>query len=320
VRDEEPRDKDRLLYVVTLLIGLIMLVLGAEMIVRGGGQLAMALRVPALVVGLTIVAFGTSTPELCVSVTAAFSASTEMALSNVNGSNIANVLLVLGVASLVRPLQVERTLMRREIPSCMLLQLAVPLLCWDGVLSRVDGVLLICGGAFYNIWLLWEAMRGRPPPLEEFEVSEGRAASHLFMLAGGIGVLVLGSQLFVSGATELAQLLNWSDRFIGLTVVALGTSAPEVATGVVSAYRGETDLAVGNSLGSNLLNISMVLGITALVMPIEIHDAAVWTDFAIAMGVTMVLAPVVLKGSLTRFEGGLFTLAYVGFIFVGNAL
>ena len=305
--------------VLSLLVGLVMLVLGAEFLVRGGGQLALALRVPALVVGLTIVAFGTSMPELMVSVTAAMQASTDMALANVMGSNIANIALVLGLSAMVRPLHVERTLMRREIPSCMVLQLAVPLVCIDGVISQGDGVLLLLGGVLYNTWLLYEAMRGRAPALDDdLEVDDSASTwKNVGLVLLGLMVLIGGARLFVGGAVAVAEVLHLSDRFIGLTVVALGTSAPEIATGVVSAYKGEVDLAVGNALGSNLFNIAMVLGITAMIFPITLSDAGAWTDMAVACGVTFLLVPFVLKSSINRFEGAILSGGYVAYVIGG---
>ncbi len=307
------------MFVLSLLAGLVMLVLGAEFLVRGGGQLALALRVPALVVGLTIVAFGTSTPELLVSVTAAMAGSTEMSLANVTGSNIANITIVLGLAALVRPLAVERTLMRREIPSCMLLSLAVPLVCIDGVISQGDGALLLLGGVLYNAWLLYEAMRGRAPALDDDLEAEdgGSRLKYMGVFLLGLVVLVVGARLFVNGAVAVAQALNLSDRFIGLTVVALGTSAPEIATGMVSAHKGEVDLAVGNSLGSNLLNIAVVLGITAIISPIVIQDTAAFSDMGVGVAATALLVVFVLKGSITRIEGFLLAAGYTAYILAG---
>ncbi len=310
------------MFVLALLIGLIMLITGAEMIVRGGGQLALALRIPALVVGLTIVAFGTSAPELLVSVTAALSASTEMALANVNGSNIANVLLVLGMAAIVRPLVVERALLRREIPSCLLLQILIPVTAWDGVITRTDGMVLAFVGVAYNAWLMWEALRGRAVPVDDDldTDDDGPWWRHGLMLLGGIVILVVGANLFVYGAEEFARMLGWSERFIGLTVVALGTSAPEVATAMVSAHRGEVDLAVGNSLGSNILNVAMVLGITAMLTPIEVIDDGAWTDMAVGVCATLVLVPMVWRGRAGRGMGTLMAGAYLAFVLVGYLL
>ena len=306
------------MFLVTLLIGLMMLVGGADMLVRGGGQLALALRVPALVVGLTIVAFGTSMPELCVSIAAALEASTEMALANVNGSNIANIFLVLGCAAMVTPLRVERSLIRREIPACFLLQLLVPLMCIGGRINRLEGFILLVVGIGYNIWLLYDVMGGRRVASDELddlgEIETSRWKKHLAFLLVGTVTLIIGAYLFVDGAEKVALYLGMSDRYIGITVVALGTSAPEVVTGLVSAFRGEVDLAVGNSLGSNILNISMVLGITAMITPVVFEDAGTWMDIGVAVLATSLLIPVVLRGRLGRFEAFAMLAAYGLFV------
>ncbi|MEM6926556.1 MAG: calcium/sodium antiporter [Myxococcota bacterium] len=308
------------MFVLWLLLGLVLLVAGAELLVRGGGQLALSLRVPALVVGLTVVAFATSMPELLVSVTAVSQrATTDLALANINGSNLANITLVLGLAAMVRPLTIERSLLRREIPTVLALTAAIPLLCLDNELAAGDGVLLLFGGVAYNAWLLFDALRGRAPAGLDDEI-EGNPGvlRNAVLLAAALVALVLGARWFVTGAVGVAEALSLSDRFIGLTVVALGTSAPEVATGMVSAYRGETDLAVGNSLGSNLLNIAMVLGITAIVKPIELveHDFA-YTDMWLTVAVTSGLVVFVLKGSIRRVEGLVLATLYGAYLTAG---
>jgi cation:H+ antiporter len=308
-----------LLFVISLLIGLVMLVIGAEMLVRGGGQLALALRVPALVVGLTIVAFGTSTPELCVSLAAAFRASTDMALANVNGSNIANIALVLGAAALVSPLKVERTLIWREVPVCIVLQLAVAVACLGRGVSQLEGLILLIMGVAYNGWILREAMRGRGPrPDDVEELEKKQLFAYLAMLVVGLVILVIGAGLFVDGAVKFAGKLGMSPRYVGVTVVALGTSAPEVVTAVVSAYRGQVELAVGNSLGSNILNISMVLGITAMIKPIEMTDPSAWMDIWVAFFATLVMAVVVIRGRLSRFDGVILIAGYLLYIFLAG--
>ena len=312
------------MFVFTLLIGLFMLVTGAEMLVRGGSQIALVLRVPALVVGLTVVAFGTSTPELAVSLTAALSSSTEMALANVTGSNIANIALVLGVAALVCPLRVDRSLMKRELPVLLGLQLLVPITILSGRISRIEALILIFGGLFYNVWLLVEAFSRRRSLVaadgDDDDVSLENAPlwKHGILLVVGLVVLGAGAYFFVNGAEEIARRLGLSQRFIGLTVVAMGTSAPEIATAVVSAYRGQVDLAIGNSIGSNILNIAMVLGLTSVITPIEVSN--VWAslgDLAVAVGVTFLLVPVVLSGSrLGRGAGLAMAGGYVLYLFV----
>lgn len=319
-------------FIVSLLVGLVMLVVGAELLVRGGGQLALALRVPALVVGLTIVAFGTSAPELAVSVSAALEGSTELALANITGSNVANILFVLGLAALVQPLAVERRLLVREVPVVVVLQLLVPIFCWDGAIERWEGAVLLFGGVFYNGWILVASLRRRDligsvegdeeaaldpaaaELMEEVGEAKGHPAVHVLSLLGGLIVLVIGANLFVGGATIAAEWLGFSERFIGLTVVALGTSAPELATSVVSAYRGDVDLALGNAIGSNILNIGLVLGLTSIIMPIAVADPGTWTDFAVAVGTTMLLAPIVLVNGVNRVGGAVMVIAYVSYL------
>lgn len=311
------------MFVLWLLVGLVLLVVGADLLVRGAGQIALAMRIPALVVGLTIVAMGTSMPELLVSVTAAMSASSEIAIANVNGSNVANIMLVLGLAALVRPLAVERTLMRREMPVAVLLQLVLPLMCLDHAIGRIDGVILIGFGIAYNGWLMLEALRGRTPVMDdELEDLDGSGPlwKHLLYIVIGLGTLVGGANLFVSGAVDVATTLGVSERFIGLTVVALGTSAPELATGLVSAWKGDVDLAVGNSIGSNLFNVTMVLGITAVIAPIGLTDDGVWLDLGMCLVASLVLVPFVLKGSMGRIEGGVLTLGYLAYVYAGYAV
>ena len=308
------------LFLVALLIGLLMLAAGAEFVVRGGGQIALAMRIPALVVGLTIVAFGTSAPELGVSITAAFTASTDMALANVIGSNIANIALVLGLAALVRPLAVDGRLIRREVPICILLQLMIPFFAWDGSIERWEGGLLLLVGITYNVLLILEARRRRARVLDDDEdliPSEGKIWVHLAQLMGGIVIIMIGSYLFVSGAKEIALQLGLSQRYIGLTVVALGTSAPEVATAVVSSYRKQGDLALGTALGSNILNVTLVLALTAMIQPIHLSTDAVNIDFAVALGVATLMIPIVVRDHvLGRVEGAVLVIGYGAFVFL----
>lgn len=315
-----------------VVVGLVLLVGGAELLVRGGGHLALAFRVPALIVGLTVVAFGTSAPELAVSLSAALSSGTaavadgagasggtEAALANVTGSNIANILLVLGVAALVRPLLVDRGLIKRELPALLLLQLMVPILCLDGAIQRYDGLVLVAIGVVYNGVLIRQALRDRDDAIaadfDDAVLEQPRWVRDIGLLVGGLLVLVLGAQLFVYGAFDIAVWLGFSERFIGLTVIALGTSAPELVTGAVSAYRGEVELALGNSIGSNILNIAMVLGLTAIIQPILFQDGAVWIDFAVANLCTLLLVGFVLtSGRIGRVTGGIMLAAYVSYL------
>lgn len=325
--------------ILFLLVGLAMLVGGAELLVRGGGALALALKVPAMIVALTVVAFGTSAPELAVSVSAALGAdgSTEAALANVTGSNIANILLVLGVASLIRPLVVDRGLIKREIPALILLQLLIPILCIDGTIYFYEGMLLFAVGLVYNGLLIRQALQDRsdalaadlaadlPDPEEDGWLAKlpawiPRWSVHLVFLIGGLCVLVAGAQLFVGGAFEIATWLGFSQRFIGLTVIALGTSAPEIATGAISSFRGETELALGNTIGSNILNISMVLAATSMIKPVGFDDAGTWVDLTVANLCTLSLVPIVLlSGRIGRGLGAVMIVVYVVYIFFSQS-
>ncbi len=308
--------------ILLLLVGLAMLVGGAELLVRGGGALALALKVPALIVGLTVVAFGTSAPELAVSISAAVGegGSTEAALANVTGSNIANILLVLGVAALVRPLMVDRSLIRREIPALLLVQVLVPILCLDEVIVWYEGLVMLAVGLGYNALLVRQALSDRSAALDaeipdEVGDPDQPVWLQIGMLLGGLVILVIGAQVFVGAAFDLATWLGLSKRFIGLTVIALGTSAPELVTGAVSSWRGETELALGNSIGSNILNITLVLSLTALVRPIGFQDAAVWIDLLVANGATLLLVPIVLlAGQIGRVSGALLVVSYVVYL------
>ncbi len=287
-----------------------MLVGGAHYLVEGGGRVAIALHIPAMVVGLTIVAFGTSAPELTVSVMAALQASTAMAMSNVNGSNIANIFFVLGLAAMVHPLVVQRSLLRRDLPTCIALQLLVLLLALDQRFDRIDGGVVLLVGIFYNLWLLVDVRRGRDALDEEIE-AEGSLAVNLVKLFGGLIVLVVGANWFVDGAVQVAHYLHFSDRLIGLTVVALGTSAPEAAAAVSAARQGEVEMAVGGSVGSNILNIAMVLGITAIIAPMDLSSGGFLNDMGMALFAALFLVVLVVRGGVSRAMGGLMVLAYL---------
>lgn len=307
------------MFVLTFLLGLVLLLGGAELLVRGGGRLALLFRVPVMVVALTIVAFGTSMPEIMVSVTAGTTGSPEIALANVTGSNIANIALVLGAAAIVTPLTVGRELLRREVPALVLMQASVPVMLIDGTLGRVDGFLLLAAGFSYNAVLLRDAMSGRrEPDDDDLEIEAGGDLfQNAALLVVGLAMLGGGAQFFVDGAVEIAHRVGVNDRVIGLTVVALGTSAPEVVTAVVSALRGDVDMAVGNSLGSNILNLALALGITAMIAPITNVDPGSWKDLVVAISVTLLLVPMILRGRLvSRTEGGMLVFAYALYLFM----
>jgi cation:H+ antiporter len=310
-----------------ILGGTVLLVIGAEALVRGASRLATAAGVSAVVVGLTVVAFGTSAPELAVSVGGALSGAGEVAIGNAIGSNIFNVLAILGLAALVRGLEVHQRIVRLDVPLLVLVTLAVWALSADALLGRVEGLLLLSGIAAYTVWLYVAATRESPEVTVEYEEAFGESPQQarrgwpaaIGLVALGLVGLVGGAQLLVTGATALAAALGVSDLIIGLTVVAAGTSLPELATSVIAARRGERDIAVGNVVGSNLFNSLAVLGAAASIAPggLDVPRSVITGDLPLTLLVTLVALPVLATGlSVDRWEGALLLVGYVGYVMV----
>lgn len=307
---------------VYLIAGLVLLVAGAEVLVRGAAKLAAQFGIPPLIIGLTVVAFGTSAPETAVSVQAAWNGSGDLAIGNVIGSNIANVLLILGVTALVAPLLVSRQLIRLDVPIMIGASLVTYALAYDGQLSRLDGALLFAGVVSYTAFLIISSRREKKAEgADEFEDEYGLhepAKPHawvinLGLVIAGLVLLVSGSNFLVEGAVQLARALGMSELVIGLTVVAIGTSLPELATSVMAAFKGERDIAVGNIVGSNLFNLLCVLGLASLVAPSAIPVAAnaLAFDFPVMIAVAIACLPIFFNGySINRWEGALFVVYY----------
>jgi cation:H+ antiporter len=301
---------------LSILLGFAALLAGADLLVRGSSRIAAGFGVPPVVIGLTLVAYGTSAPEFAVSAAASLGGAGAIALGNVTGSNIANIGLILGLASLVRPLEVESTLVRREAPLLVLVSLLVPLLFLGGVLERWAGILLFAGGVGFTWWSLAASRSGGERPTRERLGARGWLLNLLFVAAGLAG-LFFGGQWLVSGAVELAGRLGVAERVIGLTVVAVGTSLPELATSLVAAVRGESDIAVGNIVGSNIFNLLFVLGGAATLAPIAVavRWPGVWLDFIVALAFAAILWPFARSGSrLERWEGGVLMALYAAFV------
>ena len=306
-----------------LAAGLILLVAGAEILVRGASRLAAAVGISPLVVGLTVVAFGTSAPELAVSIAAAWSGNPALALGNVVGSNIFNVLFILGLAALITPLVVAQQLVRLDVPFMIAVSLALVGVGLDGTVSRLDGLLLFAVFAGYTTFLVWQSRKESRAVQEEYAAEYGPAkptpgsmAAHALLVVVGLGVLVAGSRLLVTGAVDIAQALGLSDLVIGLTIVAAGTSMPEVATSVIAAIRGERDIAAGNVIGSNIFNVLCVLGLASIVAPagIEVPRAALLFDIPVMSAVAVACLPIFFTGHrIARWEGGLFLGYYVAY-------
>ena len=314
-----------LMILVYLIAGLVLLVAGAEVLVRGAAKLAAQFGIPPLIIGLTVVAFGTSAPETAVSVQAAYNNSGDLAIGNVIGSNIANVLLILGMTALVAPLIVSRQLIRLDVPIMIGASLVVYALAWDGSLSRLDGALLFAGVLSYTAFLIVSSRKDKTAPADdefakEFGLDETpkphATAINFGLLVAGLVLLVAGSNFLVEGAVGLARALGLSELVIGLTVVAIGTSLPELATSIMAAIKGERDIAVGNIVGSNILNLLCVLGLASLVSPSAIPVAAnaLAFDFPVMIAVALACLPIFFTGyRINRWEGLLFLAYYLAY-------
>lgn len=309
---------------VYLIAGLVLLVAGAEVLVRGAAKLAAQFGIPPLVIGLTVVAFGTSAPETAVSVQSALNGSGDLAIGNVVGSNIANVLLILGMTALVAPLIVSRQLIRLDVPIMIGASLLTFGLAWDGELSRLDGALLFAGVLSYTGFLIYSARKDKGAQDDEFAEEFGLNEPakpyawviNLGLIIVGLVLLVTGSNFLVEGAVQLARALGLSELVIGLTVIAIGTSLPELATSIIAAFKGERDIAVGNIVGSNIFNLLCVLGLASLVSPasIAVSPNALAFDFPVMIAVALACLPIFFAGySINRWEGLLFLAYYLAY-------
>lgn len=301
--------------------GLAVLVVGAELITRGGGRLAARLGVAPIVIGLTIVALGTSAPELAVGIEAVRQGADALAVGNIAGTNTVNLLLILGLSALIKPLPLRLQSVKVDLPLMVAAALAMFAMAWDGVMTRTEGALLVCGGLVYTAVVLGVS-RGERKAIQkefatEYAAAKGGAVSSFAALAAGIAIVVLGADWLVRGAEDLARLWGVSDAFIGLTIVAIGTSSPELVTTIVSTLKNERDIAVGNLLGSSVYNIVFILGITCLVPEdgVSVARELIWIDIPVMAAASLACVPVFLSGrKITRWEGGLFVAAYLVYL------
>jgi cation:H+ antiporter len=301
-----------LLQILGGVAGLTLLYYGAEWLVKGGSAIAVRCKVPPLIIGLTLVAFGTSAPELFVSLDAALAGKGDIAVGNVVGSNICNILLILGLSALISPLGVNKVLFRRDVPLMILSSLFITVLCFiQGGIGRVAGMILFAGIVIYTVVGIiegrHEASQDAPP-----EVSISKVMSVVAVVAGLIA-LVLGARLLIKAAIFMATSLGVPDSVIALTVVAIGTSLPELATSVVAAIKGEADIAIGNVVGSNIFNILCILGLSSIVSPIQCVgiDAV---DFIVMTLTAVVLWPIMKTGlRISRIEGVFLLLSYAAY-------
>jgi cation:H+ antiporter len=304
-----------------IVAGIGLLVAGAEMLVRGAVTLAKAARISAAVIGLTIVSMGTSLPELTVSVAAALRGASDLSLGNVVGSNIFNIGVVLGVSVLILPMRVHGSAVKLEWPFMFLVSFQLLLLARDGSLDRLEGSFFVIGLALFTAYAvvvgrvavsgeeatdLAEEVSRRAPKADVRTIGAAVA-----MLAGGVALLVLGGEALVRGAVSLARALGMTERLIGLTIVAIGTGMPEAATSIVAARRGQSEIALGNVIGSNIFNILGILGVSALIHPLAISPQMLGSDLWWMLALSFALFPMMRsRAVITRLEGGILALAY----------
>lgn len=307
-----------LLNVLSILAGLVLLTLGAEGLVRGAASAALRLGLTPLLIGLTVVAMATGSPELFVSLRSALAGDGGIALGNVVGSNIANLCLVLGASALARPLHVRSVLVRREMPLLIATTILLVLLLRDGQLGRMDGAILVVSALAYTAGAYRNAKReAKDIAAEEYSDEVARLRSgwlEALYLAGGLAALVAGASLLTSGAVGVATALGVSSAVIALSVIAIGTSLPELATSVSAARRGEPDVAFGNVIGSNIFNILGVLGTVALIQPFAAHGVRP-LDAGILLATPLLVAAMMAWGwKLTRLEGAVLLAVYAGYL------
>ena len=303
------------------LAGLFLLIAGAEALVRGASRLAAAVGISPLVIGLTVVAFGTGSPEFAVSVGASWNGSPNLALGNVVGSNICNILLILGVVAVITPLTVAQQLVRWEVPLMVGVSGLLLIFGWDGAIDFSDGLVLLVGLTTFIGIGIWTGRREPPEVYEEYNRAHPRPKHtrmwlQLVLIVVGLAMLVLGSRWLVLSAVEIAVAAGLSELVIGLTIVAVGTSLPEIVTSVMASIRGECDIAVGNAIGSNLFNMLAVLGFSAVISPdgIPVPTAALHFDLIVMTAAAVACFPIFVTGyRIDRWEGGLFLCYFIAY-------
>ncbi|MCB1650174.1 MAG: calcium/sodium antiporter [Pseudomonadales bacterium] len=297
-------------------LGLVLLIVGAELLVKGASRVAAIFRIPPLIIGLTVVAFGTSSPEFAVSIEAAMIDQASIAVGNVIGSNIFNVLLILGLSALIVPLLVSRQLVRFDIPLMIVLSALVLFMAQDRVLGFYDGIILLLGLFSYLFYLFRQSRKEATPEDAPADTAEPHLLRDGGLILAGLVCLVIGSDQLIAGAVDIAAYFGVSELIIGLTIVAAGTSLPELVTSLVAAVHGQREIAVGNVVGSNLFNIMGVLGVASILSPggIDIPTSLLHFDLLVMLAVAVVCLPVFFTGGvISRSEGAAFLLYYIAY-------
>jgi len=300
---------------IYIIIGLALLYYGGDLLISGSLRIAQAFKISPFVIGATVMGFGTSAPELSVSLLAAFQGSPEISIGNVIGSNIANIGLVLGLTAFLVPLTIKQKILRRETPPLLIATFLILFLTWDNELGRWEGILLLAGVVLYT----WRAFRVKDEPSSTLESEGGYFINkgivyQFFLIAAGLILLVAGAKLMVEGGVNFARAFGISEWFIGISIIAIGTSLPEIISSLMSAFRGHGEMALGNVFGSNIFNILMVLGATATAKPLKVLEV-IHPDLLFTTGLTCLLLVLIrLEHNLSKRDGVILLTAYVGYI------
>lgn len=316
---------EMVLQILILVLGFVCLVKGSDWFVDGAAGIATKFGIPQLIIGLTIVAMGTSAPEAAVSITAAFNGSADITIGNIIGSNILNVLIILGLSAVVYPLTVEKSTLKIDIPVTIVATVLLFVLGLDGNITRIDGIIMLGIFVAYIAFLIVSAKKAQNQVSvssenenlsDENAKTEGKPKSIAFLILitiVGLALVILGSRFVVSSASFIARKFGLSERFIGLTIVALGTSLPELFTSVVAASKKNSDIAIGNIIGSNLFNILFVVGLSSLVIPVPFSPAFRIDTMVALASIVAVLLFCLPKKNLSRVAGGIFLVAYLAY-------
>ena len=295
---------------VLLLVGFVLLIKGADFFVEGSSSLARILRIPSVIIGLTIVAMGTSAPEASVSINAALAGSNDIAISNVVGSNIFNGLVVVGVCAVLAAFQTNKDILKRDMPLNICVSTILCLMFLDGKLSRTEGILLLAGMVLYLCFMIRSALKNREPGADIQTLS---LPVSLLYIVGGLAAVIFGGDLVVDKACIIARSWGVSQNFIGLTIIAVGTSLPELVTSIVATRKGDSSLALGNAIGSNLFNILFILGMSSVISPLHVLDESVIDCLLLTVSAVILYLFARSKKKMTRLEGAICILLYISY-------
>lgn len=300
--------------ILFIIIGAVLVLWGADRLTDGATALAQRMNIPQIVIGLTVVAMGTSMPEFFVSLMSAIKGTSDIAVGNIIGSNLFNTLMIVGISSLVAPMAISKSTVRKDIPFAIIASIALLAFSIDGEVSRFDSILLFAGFIFFIVYTVRMGLKGGDPNMENVKIEDMSPWKAAGLMLLGLVCLVGGSHLFVDGSTSVARALGVSDAVIGLTIVAMGTSLPELATSVVAARKGRSAIAIGNVIGSNVFNILMILGVTGIVLPMDIQGITTLDLAAMLGSVVLLWLFCFTKYTVARWEGAVLTALYVAYV------